>query len=125
MDLAGVSGIICFALTIRLAYASLMKKLQARQAKDNRPKLKIHFSEDIHPPPTSPIQKTIAIIDANRPTSPTPLTKLPVTTTTTNTTRQRAFTLDSVEKKVERNPKPIERATLSFRAKNEFEPTIR
>lgn len=116
-----MSGIVCFALTIRLAYASLMKKLQARKAKDIRPKMKIHFSEDIHSPPTSPIQKTIAIIDANRATSPSPMTKL----TTTTTTRQRAFTVDSVERKVKMNSNPIERVAFSFRAKSELEPTIR
>lgn len=89
--LAGISGIVCFALTLRLAYASLMKKLEARKTQDVRPKLKIHFSEDLHPP-ASPIQKTIAVLDAYPPSSPHPVI--------TTTIRQRASTMDSTGRKV-------------------------
>ncbi|UJR13267.1 hypothetical protein I4U23_000287 [Adineta vaga] len=60
---SGIAGIICFALTIRLAYASLAKKLEAREKKDRKKKVTIKVTPDTLPP-SSPIQKTIGVLNA-------------------------------------------------------------
>jgi hypothetical protein len=82
-----MSGIICFALTIRLAYASLMKKLQAREIKGKK---KTVIIADTPPTflPASPVQKTIGVINAfNFPND--------------IKTRNRAMTLDTVTREVD------------------------
>ena len=64
---AGISGIICFALTIRLAYASLKKKLDAREKSESKKTVTIKVTPDSIPiPPSipSPVQKTIGVLNA-------------------------------------------------------------
>jgi hypothetical protein len=86
--LAGMAGIICFSLTIRLAYASLMKKLQARDTKEKKKSVRIDLPpETFASPPTSPVQKTIGVINAfNLPTDAK--------------ARSRAMTLDTSTREV-------------------------
>ncbi len=58
--LAGISGIICFALTIRLAYASLTKKLEARETTKEEKKT---VTIDLPSETSSSVQKTIGLIN--------------------------------------------------------------
>ncbi|CAF4367873.1 unnamed protein product, partial [Adineta steineri] len=44
---SGIGGIICFALTIRLAYASLMAKMQARNTKETKKTERIDLLPEI------------------------------------------------------------------------------
>ncbi len=58
--LAGISGIICFALTIRLAYASLTKKLEARETtKEGKKTVTIDLPSET----SSVVQKIIGFIN--------------------------------------------------------------
>ncbi len=82
---AGKAGIICFALTIRLAYASLMKKLQARQIKERKKTVTIHVTPETLPP--SPVQKSIAVINS-------------FNSSTDIKSRDRAMTLDTLSREV-------------------------
>jgi hypothetical protein len=79
---AGMAGIICFALTIRLAYASLMKKLQAREPKARKLTVKIDLVPETIPSPP-PVQRTIAVISA-------------FNSSTDIKSRNRAMTLDTL-----------------------------
>ena len=88
--LAGMAGVICFALTIRLAYASLMKKLQARDTKDKKKSVRIDLPpEALSSPPASPVQKTIGVINVFNPPTDT-------------RARNRAMTLDTSTREVSR-----------------------
>jgi len=58
--LAGISGIICFALTILLAYASLTKKLEARETKKEGKKT---VTIDLPSKTLSSVQKIIGFIN--------------------------------------------------------------
>ena len=79
---------ICFTLTIRLAYASLMKKLDARKSRERKKSVRISLPTDA-PTPASPVQKTIGIINAfNLPTD------------NAIKSRTRAMTLDTALQKV-------------------------
>ncbi|CAF0772270.1 unnamed protein product [Rotaria sordida] len=61
---SGISGIICFSLTIRLAYASLMKKLQAREINTERKKtIILDSTSETVSSSTSPVNKTIGVIN--------------------------------------------------------------
>jgi len=60
--LAGIAGIVCFTLTIRLAYASLMKKLQARDKLPRKKTVRIDLTPETVP--LSPVQKTIGVLNA-------------------------------------------------------------
>jgi cytidyltransferase-like protein len=86
---SGVAGLICFSLTIRLAYASLTKKLQARETNKERKKtVTIDLPSEAVSPATSPVQKTIGVVNAfNFPT---------------DKSRHRAMTLDSVTRENEK-----------------------
>jgi hypothetical protein len=79
--LAGMAGIICFTLTIRLAYASLMKKLQARDTKEKKKSVRIDLTLETLPP-SSPVQKTIGVINV-------------FNSSTDTKKRDRAMTLDT------------------------------
>ncbi len=85
--LAGIAGIICFTLTIRLAYASLMKKLQAREIKDQKKTVRIDLTPETLPPSSS-IQKTIGVINL-------------FNSSTDTKARERAMTLDTLIREVE------------------------
>ena len=65
MFLAGITGVICFSLTIRLAYASLMKKLQAREILSDKKKITstVVTSETVSTSVSS-VNKSIAVINA-------------------------------------------------------------
>jgi hypothetical protein len=84
---AGMAGIICFALTIRLAYASLMKKLQARAIKEKKKTVKIDLScETASSPP--PVHRSIGVINA-------------FNTSNDSKSRNRAMTLDTLTREVD------------------------
>ncbi len=91
--LAGMTGIICFTLTIRLAYASLMKKLQARVNKEKKKTVRINltpetFASSPPPPPlASAVQKTIGVINV-------------FNSSTDTKARNRAMTLDTLIREV-------------------------
>lgn len=79
---------ICLTLTIRLAYASLMNKLAARNSRQRKKSVRISLPTDVLPP-SSPVQKTIGILNAfNFPSDET------------NKSRTRAMTLDTALKQV-------------------------
>ena len=81
---AGILGVACFALTIRLAYISLTKKLQARESRNEKKSVTIQDQpEEIQ----IPRQKSIAVINT------------PISNNDANA-RQRAMTLDSSQREV-------------------------
>jgi hypothetical protein len=86
-----MAGIICFTLTIRLAYASLMKKLQARVNKEKKKTVRINLPPETlassTPPLASPIQKTIGVINV-------------FNSSTDTKARNRAMTLDTLMREV-------------------------
>ncbi|CAF0851603.1 unnamed protein product [Adineta steineri] len=61
---SGTFGIICFTLTIRLAYASLMKKLQARRQQEETDTIPTPFNSETDPTSLSHIRKTFGVINA-------------------------------------------------------------
>ncbi|CAF2046281.1 unnamed protein product [Rotaria magnacalcarata] len=62
---SGMTGVICFSLTIRLAYASLMKKLQAREIISAKQKAaSTGVTSETVSPSVSPVNKSIAVINA-------------------------------------------------------------
>jgi hypothetical protein len=75
--LAGMTGIICFLLTIRLAYLSLKKRLQIREIKKT---VTIEL-------PTENVQKTIGIVNTFNSSIDTK-------------SRDRSMTLDSLTQEV-------------------------
>jgi len=75
--IAGMTGIICFSLTIRLAYLSLKKRLQTREIKKS---VTIEL-------PTENVQKTIGIINTFNSSIDTK-------------SRNRSMTLDSLTQEV-------------------------
>jgi len=75
--IAGMTGIICFSLTIRLAYLSLKKRLQTREIKKT---VTIEL-------PTENVQKTIGIINTFNSSIDTK-------------SRNRSMTLDSLTQEV-------------------------
>jgi len=83
--LAGMAGIICFTLTIRLAYASLMKKLQARDTKEKKKIVRIDLTPETLP--SSPVQKSIGVINV-------------FNSSTDTKARDRAMTLDTLLREV-------------------------
>ncbi len=90
--LAGMTGIICFTLTIRLAYASLIKKLQARVNKEKKKTVRINlppetFASSPPPPLASPVQKSIGVINV-------------FNSSTDTKARNRAMTLDTLMREV-------------------------
>ncbi|CAF0863284.1 unnamed protein product [Adineta steineri] len=101
---SGIAGLICFTLTIRLAYASLAKKLQARQMKEKKKTVTIDLPPETLPretlSPSSPIQKTIGVLNAFN--------------STEAKSRNRAMTLDSRTRENDRrnllNPPPPSRS---------------
>lgn len=83
-----MSGIICFSLTIRLAYASLAKKLEAREkVKETKKIVTIDVNSHVVPPLPSPVHKTIGVLNAFNSSIDTK-------------SRQRALTLDSSTQEV-------------------------
>ena len=80
-----MAGIICFTLTIRLAYASLMKKLQAREIKEKKKTVTIHVTPETVP--SAPVQKSIAVISS-------------FNSSTDIKSRDRAMTLDTLTREV-------------------------
>lgn len=82
--LAGIAGVICFALTIHLAYLSLAKKLQARETKKT---VTIDVPSIVVSPPTAKVEKSIGVINA-------------FNSSNDNKTRNRAMTLDSLTQEV-------------------------
>lgn len=63
-SVAGIAGVICFTLTIRLAYASLKKKLDARKNRERKKSVRISLPTETSLPSASSVQKTIGIINA-------------------------------------------------------------
>ncbi|CAF2951845.1 unnamed protein product [Rotaria sp. Silwood2] len=87
---SGMTGIICFSLTIRLAYASLMKKLQARETITARKKTITADSTSENTSSSVPsINKTIAVINAYN-------------SSTDKKFRNRAMTLDTLQRENEK-----------------------
>ncbi|CAF1273571.1 unnamed protein product [Adineta ricciae] len=83
----GIFGVVCLALTIRLAYISLTKKLQARESRKEKKNVTIQDQpEEIQ----IPVQKSIAVINTS------------ISNNDANT-RQRAMTLDSSRRENEKS----------------------
>ncbi|CAF0932143.1 unnamed protein product [Adineta steineri] len=84
---SGIIGIICFSLTIRLACVSLTKKLEARKMIKEEKKT-VTFDASSSSETISPVQKTIAVVNAFH-------------SSTDTKQRNRAMTLDSSMRKNE------------------------
>ncbi|UJR34100.1 hypothetical protein I4U23_021510 [Adineta vaga] len=97
---SGISGVLCFALTIRLAYISLMKKLQARQINDEKKK-SVTINEQICEIEI-PVQKSIAVMNS-------------LNLTNVTKTRQRAMTVNSSREENEKMKR------ISFSSSNDSE----
>ncbi|CAF1157633.1 unnamed protein product [Adineta ricciae] len=92
---SGISGIICFTLTIRLAYASLKKKLDAREKSEKKKTVTIKVTPDSAPVPPSipsPVQKTIGVLNAFN--------------FDDAQSRHRAMTIDSITRENEKRNRP-------------------
>ncbi|CAF1589224.1 unnamed protein product [Adineta ricciae] len=83
----GILGVVCLVLTLRLAYISLTKKLEARKSRKEKKNVTIKEQpEEIQ----TPVQKSIAVINT------------PISNNDANT-RQRAMTLDSSQRENEKS----------------------
>lgn len=86
--IAGMSGLICFSLTIRLAYASLAKKLQAREMiKEQQTTVTVSPKSEPVTVSVPMVNKSIAIINA-------------FNSITDVKSRNRALTIDSLMQEV-------------------------
>ena len=106
-SVAGIAGVICFTLTIRLAYASLKKKLDARKNRERKKSVRISFQTETSLSSASSVQKTIGIINAFN-----------LSNENTNQSRNRAMTLDTNLNKVRSFPSIFFYSIFLFRKKN-------
>jgi cytidyltransferase-like protein len=93
---SGIAGIICFSLTIRLAYSSLIKKLEARETKKL---VTVDVPSIAVSPLTSSVQKTIGVINGFNSSWDTK-------------SRNRAMTLDSLSQENEKQKRSSTRTSL-------------